>query len=29
MLVNDFVGFMEDAHRLKVVDTVELRYSAQ
>ncbi len=29
MLVNDFVGFMEDAHRLKVVDTVELRYAAQ
>ena len=26
MLVNDFVGYMADAHRIKVVDTVQLRY---
>jgi hypothetical protein len=27
MLVNDFVGYMQDAHRIKVVDAVELRYA--
>jgi hypothetical protein len=27
LLVNDFVGFMAEAHKLRVVDTVELRYA--
>jgi hypothetical protein len=27
MLIKDFVGYMQDAHRIKVVDTVQLRYA--
>lgn len=27
MLANDFVGYMQDAHRIKVVDTVQMRYA--
>lgn len=27
LLVNDFVGYMAESHKLKVVDTVELRYA--
>ena len=26
MLVNDFVGYMQEAHRIQVVDSVELKY---